>query len=144
MISFPIIGILFYLSVGLSYRKKKLYQKKLETDEHSLEEVEQYIQNLSRDAIERSREKIGYFFPLTSLFRYRKLTSDNNHAEVLINGEEKFKRVIEDLRGAKHHIHIEYYIYNDSIIGNEIADILIEKAREGVEVRFIYDALGSK
>jgi cardiolipin synthase len=47
------------------------------------------------------------------------------------------------LKKAKHHIHLEYYIYEQDDIGNEIIEILIEKATEGVEVRFIYDDFGS-
>ena len=62
----------------------------------------------------------------------------------MVNGENKFPDVIESLRNAKHHIHIEYYIYDNDEIGNQIAQILIDKAREGVEVRFIYDDYGSK
>jgi cardiolipin synthase len=47
------------------------------------------------------------------------------------------------LRAAKHHIHIEYYIFAADDVGNEVANILVEKLKEGVEVRFIYDDLGS-
>ena len=61
----------------------------------------------------------------------------------MVNGEAKFPDVFESLRSAKHHIHIEYYIYENDTIGNELAQILIEKAKEGVEVRFIYDDFGS-
>src|SRR5690606_170752 len=44
----------------------------------------------------------------------------------------------------KHHIHIEYYIYENDHIGNLLKDILIEKAKEGLEVRLIYDDFGSR
>src|SRR5690606_37922601 len=67
-----------------------------------------------------------------------------NDVEILKNGEAFFPRLLEDLRNAKQHIHLEYYIYENDKIGNEIAEILIQKAKEGVEVRFIYDDFGSR
>jgi cardiolipin synthase len=67
-----------------------------------------------------------------------------NRVRLLINGEEKFPEVIDALRGARHHIHLEYYIYEDDHIGNQVKEILIAKAREGVKVRLIYDDFGSR
>ncbi len=66
-----------------------------------------------------------------------------NKIKLLINGEEKFPEVIKALKEAKHHIHLEYYIYENDTIGTEIENILISKAKEGVIVRFIYDDFGS-
>ena len=70
--------------------------------------------------------------------------SRNNEVEILLNGEEKFASVLAALKAAKNHIHIEYYIFEDDEIGNAIKDVLIERARNGVEVRFIYDDFGSR
>ncbi len=67
----------------------------------------------------------------------------HNKATLLINGEKKFPEVLECLRQAKHHIHIEYYIFSAGDIGYQVRDILIDKAKQGVEVRLIYDDLGS-
>src|SRR5678809_1550968 len=66
-----------------------------------------------------------------------------NKVKLLLNGEEKFPEVLEALRNAKHHIHIEYYIYEQDEIGEQIETLLIQKAKEGVQVRFIYDDFGS-
>ena len=62
--------------------------------------------------------------------------------KVLANGEETFKHILEALEAAVHHIHLEYYTVRDDEIGNKIKSILIQKAREGVKVRFLYDAVG--
>jgi cardiolipin synthase len=61
-----------------------------------------------------------------------------------LNGEKKFPEVLEALRAAQDHIHIEYYIFEDDDIGNQIKDVLIQKALAGVQVRFIYDDFGSR
>jgi cardiolipin synthase len=70
------------------------------------------------------------------------LTRGNN-LKLLINGEEKFPELIKCIKDAKHHIHLEYYIYENDGIGSAIIELLIKKAEEGVEVRFIYDDFGS-
>ena len=68
----------------------------------------------------------------------------NNDVKLLVNGENKFPEVIKALESAKNHIHIEYYIYEDDEIGKTIEQLLIKKAKEGVQVRFIFDDFGSK
>lgn len=144
VISFPVVGIIVYLSVGLNYRKKELYQKKLEFDELEYPTLEKQAAALSRETLLKSKDKIGDFYQMASFSKTKNFTSSNNKATVLVNGETKFPDVLKSLRAAKHHIHIEYYIYANDTIGNQLAQVLIEKAKEGVEVRFIYDDFGSR
>lgn len=144
VISFPIVGVIIYLSFGLNYRKKELYRKKLEIDELEYPKLEEEATALSKETISQNRDKVGDFYQLASFSKSKSFTSDNNEATVLINGETKFPDLFENLRRAKHHIHIEYYIYENDTIGNQLAQILIEKAQEGVRVRFIYDDFGSR
>lgn len=66
-----------------------------------------------------------------------------NHIEILHNGNNAFTALIASLQRATRSIHMEYYIFRDDRIGRTIADILIRKARAGVEVRLLYDAIGS-
>ena len=141
---FPVGGILIYLSVGLNYRKSKLYKRKIYIDEKIFPEVEEKRRLYSQEVLTRHKEKLGSFYPLVNLLGKKGIISDNNEVQLLINGEGKFPEIIKSLKAAKHHIHIEYYIYENDVIGNEIAEILISKAQEGVEVRFIYDDFGSK
>ena len=67
----------------------------------------------------------------------------DNDVRVLNNGEETFDAIVEELRKAQDHIHFEFYIFQEDKIGSVIRDILLEKARSGVEVRFMYDGIGS-
>ena len=98
----------------------------------------------------------GIFFYLSFGAIYRKRVFSGNKVssikdapmpverfKLLINGEAKFPEVVETMKNARDHIHIEYYIYADDEIGNRIKDILIEKAQSGVKVRFIYDHFAS-
>jgi cardiolipin synthase len=59
-------------------------------------------------------------------------------------GDEYYAALAAAIAGATHHIHLEYYIVRDDPIGTWILELLAEKARSGVEVRFIADALGSR
>lgn len=69
--------------------------------------------------------------------------STGNLAEILTGDESAFARVEEHLRQAKSRIWAEYYLIRRDETGHRFLDILAEKAREGIEVRLIYDALGS-
>lgn len=140
----PFVGMIFYFSVGINYRKRKLYSRKIIQDGP--------IRNSIRDAMIAYSESISKSGLLDN--RYQKLSeyirqagssplTANNEVKLLINGEEKFPELLKALENAKSHIHIEYYIYENDITGNAVADVLIKKAKEGVEVRFLYDDFGS-
>ncbi len=142
----PVAGIFIYLSFGINYRKRSLYSKKLITNDQLLKQLHAEVvqiteKNLKADdqAIQQNRE-LAYLLLNDNL---SPLTS-RNQVKLLLNGEEAFPEIIKALKNAKHHIHIEYYIYENDTIGNEIKDILIQKAQEGVQVRFIYDDFGSR
>lgn len=70
--------------------------------------------------------------------------SANNRVGLLHNGSNAFSALIASLQRATRTIHMEYYIFRDDRIGRTIAEILIRKSRAGVEVRLIYDAIGSR
>ncbi len=126
----PVIGIIFYLSVGLNYRKRKLYKKKIDFDKQAFPELEDAIQEYRRKVFIGQEDALAYFFPLAQFLMHSGIFSNQNSVKLLINGEEKFPELLDALKQAKHHIHLEYYIYEDDTIGNDIADILIQKANE--------------
>jgi cardiolipin synthase len=70
--------------------------------------------------------------------------TNNNDVFIYENSKEFFDSLLEELKKAKHFINIQFYIFKDDNIGNEIIDILLQKASEGVEVRLLYDAVGSR
>ncbi len=141
---FPLIGMVFYFAVGVNHRKKKLYAKKLKFDETTFPELEEKAKAFTNKTLATDKSQLSHFFPLAQFCSQESLTSNNNQVELLTNGEEKFPMFLDSIRAAKHHVHIEYYIYEGDDIGTEIANLLIEKAKQGVEVRFIYDDFGSK
>ncbi|MGB3344737.1 MAG: cardiolipin synthase [Aequorivita sp.] len=142
----PFLGIIFYFSFGINYRKRKIYSKGIF---HNIE-LKRSIENRIRenwDAILTNRSAIMEDYgKLGNLVLNQSLSpvTENNDVELLLNGENKFPQVMEALKNAKNHIHLEYYIFEADVIGRKIIDLLIEKAQEGVAVRVIYDDFGSR
>jgi cardiolipin synthase len=66
----------------------------------------------------------------------------HNHVQILQNASKKYPLLLEDMRKAKHAIHIQYYSWESDKFTEQIKDILIEKARAGVQVRALYDWAG--
>ncbi|MCC8423470.1 cardiolipin synthase [Mucilaginibacter sp. UR6-11] len=145
IILMPGIGIIIYFAVGANYRKNKLYSKKIISDKKLLAEVREKIVRESEKALNTGEAEVKNHKKLARLLLndHSPLTG-NNEVKLLLNGEQKFPEVIKALKAAKHHIHIEYYIFENDNIGNQIKDLLIQKAGEGVHVRFIYDDFGSR
>lgn len=142
----PVVGMLFYFSFGINYRKRRVYSKKLIEDDALRGEVIREVIMQTEINLKNHTDTIGDAKGLVHLLlkdSFSPLTT-GNLVKLLLNGEQKFPEVFSALKSAKHHIHIQYYIYENDVIGNEVKDILIRKAREGVKVRFIYDAFGSR
>ncbi|MGB4850084.1 MAG: cardiolipin synthase [Saprospiraceae bacterium] len=142
----PIIGIFVYFSFGVNYRKRKLYKKKLISDSILAKKVVEELYQESKRAFEEGGKLLQDNKELTVMLLKdtRSPLTMNNVVTLLKNGENKFPEVIRAIKEAKHHVHIEYYIYEDDDIGKAIEDALAEKAKEGVSVRFIYDDFGSR
>ncbi|HNW75594.1 MAG TPA: cardiolipin synthase [Bacteroidales bacterium] len=142
----PVAGMLFYFIFGVNYRKRMIYSKKLIEDEGRLKELSIDPFTMSENSLRKNASDIGNARSLVSLLMNdtQSPLTDGNAVKLLINGEEKFPEVISALEQAQRYIHLEYYIYDDDEIGNRIKDILIRKAKEGVEVRMIYDDFGSR
>jgi len=143
----PIIGLLIYIVMGRNQRtltkKKQQIQKLLE------EYMAQTLSPLVRKEKERAEQvknnwTLAYKKELIELL-YRSsnsLLTTNNSVKILQSGEDKFKSLFEDIKNAKKFIHLEYYIIRSDKLGDKLKDILIEKAKQGVEVRIVYDAFG--
>jgi cardiolipin synthase A/B len=63
--------------------------------------------------------------------------------EVFTSGAEKFERLIGDIESATDHVHLEYFIWRQDALTARVCDLLARKAAEGVEVRVLYDWIGS-
>ena len=141
LVVFPFLGFIFYILFGRSYRKKRMFARKAEQDEQAFLEFEG-SKNLNEMMVATMGDDHQLLFRLAHRLGKSPI-SFLSETEVLTNGEQTFDKIISSLKEAKTYIHLEYYIVRDDQIGNEIKDILIEKVKEGVEVRFLFDAVGS-
>lgn len=145
LVLLPFAGVIVYLFFGQEYRKTKMFSRKGLKDLERLRNLTmEQLDNLTTSNFETS-EKLKSKKKLMNLLLSNSnaiLTSDNE-VQILQNGEETFPEIFKAIEQAKHHIHLEYYIIENDKIGNQLRELLIKKAREGVKVRLIFDDVGS-
>lgn len=132
----PVVGIVFYLFFGINTRKERYVSERsmnMLTKRSMLEFAEQ--QNLRLP--ERHKPLIDLFVNQNLALPFK-----DNEVDILKNGYEFFPSLLADIRQAKSHIHMAMYIFADDALGRLVADALIDKVREGVEVRVVYDDVG--
>lgn len=140
----PIVGFILYIFLGQNIRKKYKFRKKRYDDFQPMSDNVDLQKKLIEDLniFEDSRSNVRNRLICLLLKNSDSPFTINNKVEVLTNGEATFKSIIEELKKATDHIHLEYFIIRNDNISNEIKRILIEKAQNGVEVRLIYDSVG--
>ncbi|MCZ0717205.1 cardiolipin synthase [Aerococcus kribbianus] len=140
----PGIGFIIYYFVGRKISQSNIFH--LQTQEvHGMQDL-----IASHTDSNRKQKNLDQFPPLiqemmTLLFRSDfSILTHHNQVDLYVDGDDKFAALVADLEAAQDFIHIQYYIFTDDEVGGPILDILERKAREGVEVRLLYDAVGSR
>ena len=133
----PFLGIILYIFFGQNTRKeRKIWQQSLDqlTKRSMLEFVEQKDFNIPEE-----------YRTISNLFMNQNLALPfkNNEVEIYTSGYDFFPSLLMEIGKAEHHIHIDTFIISDDPLGRIIADALIDKVKQGVEVRLIYDDVGS-
>lgn len=132
----PIVGIIFYLFFGQNTRKEKVISERsmdLLMKRSMLEFAEQENLHIPR----RNR-------PLMKLFTNQNwaLPFKDNEVSIFTDGYGFVSTLLYNIGQAQDHIHLDTYIIEDDPLGNLVADALIDKARQGVEARLLYDDVG--
>ena len=133
----PMLGIILYFFFGQTTRKeRKIWQYSMDqlTKHSMLEFVEQKRLHLPNEY----RELINLFMNQNWVLPFK-----NNETEIYTSGYEFFPSLLMEIGKAEHHIHLDTFIIASDPLGQIVADALIDKARQGVEVRVIYDDVGS-
>ncbi|MFT8616619.1 MAG: cardiolipin synthase [Lentilactobacillus hilgardii] len=145
LVFLPLVGFIAYAFLGRKLPKNRLFKLhkhvQMQLDERLNEQRSQLghdDKTPADDVVRRNRNAVDMFMTTDSAFLARQ-----NKVHIFTNGNELFHRIIEDIESAKKSIHIEFYTFYNDKIGNEIRDLLIQKAKQGVEVRVIYDSWGS-
>lgn len=142
----PLVGFLLYLLLGRQLRKKHLFRWDGRKDIGIDKLISYQVDALKNDKIDY---RINHVKDYNQLI-YMNLTGSNavltqdNDVQIFTDGTDKFEALIEDIKNAKEHIHIQYYIFKLDNLGNRILNALIERAKHGVKVRILYDDMGSR
>ena len=141
LIALPGIGLILYLLLGQNLSRQKIFREKKLADKikryklisnHELPNFDSEINENYEDLILMNYNHSGAVY------------TTGNEVKTYINGEDKFRDLFNDIRGAKSFIHIEYYIFRYDDLGRALIKELHEKTKDGVEVRLVIDGMGSK
>ena len=144
LVLLPLLGFFLYMLFGRSYRKKSQAKSKHLQDSDRMAKAAEIQMGLIDYMKLPNSDKPGNKLLMQLLLKNAKAPfSLSNKVTVLTNGVSKFSRMLEAIRLAESHIHLEYFIIKDDQLGNEFRELLIEKAKQGVHIRLIYDDVGS-
>lgn len=144
LVLLPIVGFIAYAFIGRKLPKGRMFrlqrQVAVQLDERLSQQREEIgTQIMPADQISHSViNMVNMFMETDHAFLARK-----NRVRVITDGHDLFHLMMEDIERAHSSIHIEFYTFYNDQIGNDILDLLVKKARTGVEVRVIYDPWGS-
>ncbi|MDD2381797.1 MAG: cardiolipin synthase [Mariniphaga sp.] len=145
LILLPLFGVVFYLFFGQEYRKRKLFSRK------GLKSLNKYRQ-LSFRQLRQVEKSMKYLPPKVQdkgniirllLKNSSALLTTGNRLKILNNAADTYSAIFDAIEKAEHHVHMEYYIIEDDEIGRKLKDLLTRKSESGVEVRIIFDDVGS-
>lgn len=134
----PVLGITVFIfchfQLSLKYISKKIKNQRTKN--------QKYLQQKSFSNLEKNDRS------LSNLSKYLYNTCgypiyNGGNIEYFENGEKKFEKILEDLKNAKDYIFIEYFIIDRGYMWDSILEILKQKAKDGVEIRVMYDGMGS-
>ena len=132
----PVVGVVFYLFFGINHRKERIVSQS-QMDELTKRSMLNFVEQHDFHVPERQK-------PLVDLFVNQNLALPfkDNQIDIMTDGYAFFPELLKDIAEATHHVHINMYIFEDDALGCLIADALMDKARQGVKVRLIYDDVG--
>jgi cardiolipin synthase len=137
LIFVPGIGLVFYYFFGREHRRLRIITRRI---------YKRYLKQTKRyEHPKNIREVPQNYLPLAHLLNNSNYSAIFTGSEISVytSGRNKFNALLEDIRNARDHVHFQYYIFKDDRAGHEVREVLIEKAREGVKIRVLYDDVGS-
>ncbi|QDI92267.1 cardiolipin synthase [Salicibibacter halophilus] len=146
LVFIPYLGFILYLVLGQNLTRKRLF------DWDGIEQIG--LKDLINDQLyDMKHDRFDFQYGTSSNHRHlislllrsngAVLTQDN-HVDVFTDGVDKFSQLLADIGKANDHIHLQYYIFRNDNLGKRVINLLTQKALEGVQVRVLYDDMGSR
>ncbi len=129
----PLAGIIIYFFFGQNTRKEKLISQR-SLDQLTKRSMLEFAEQRNLHIPERYRTLIQLFQNQSMALPFK-----DNEVDIYTKGYDFFLSLLHEIGKAKDHIHVEMFIFDDDALGNLIADALVDKAQQGVDVRVIYD-----
>ena len=141
----PVLGIILYVFFGQNYRKQKIFSKKSVLDMEKLSTIAAFQEKTLSERMNLVTEKVREKEHLIKLMlnNNKSFLTEYNKIDILIDGTSTFPAMFEAIAGAERFINLEFYRFESDILGMRFCDALIEKAKQGVKVRIIFDDVGS-
>jgi cardiolipin synthase len=133
----PVIGLLLYILFGMDNRHRRQIKDEDLSRLKGITEITQSDDILSEMPVPQK--------PLADMLRKmnKSFLLSGNDVEIITDFQTMSDRLIADIEGARHHINMLFFKFEDDAAGRRIADALIRKSEEGVQVRLIYDDAGN-
>jgi len=141
---FPLVGFILYYFLATEYRRSRKARKRATQDQRRRGK----LLSMSATVANASELPTSEFAAEPRLFRTLLKRGElpittRNRSAVFNNGEDTYAAMLKAIRGATSHIHLSSYIVRDDGVGREFQRELIDKARQGVRVKLLYDGIGS-
>jgi len=150
LIVLPGVGLVIYLFLGRKISREDIFNLReqakvglpefLYAQANIAEEQLEEMSLLDFNDAKNTKYEIGKMFIEVN----QPPISSDNTVDFFVDGREKFDQLIEDIKKAKHHIHICYYIFRSDELGQAVVGALEERAKSGVEVKVLYDPVGAR
>lgn len=132
----PVVGLVFYLFFGRSTRREHLISRKGYSRLTKRPMAEYQSQVALHTPIEKL-QLMNFFNKVNGALPF-----GGNKVTVYVDGASMLADLVRELYKARHHIHVEFYIFEDDAVGRLVRDVLVDKAHQGVKVRVMYDDVG--
>lgn len=132
----PVAGIVLYLFFGINTRKERLVSQR-SLNQLAKRSMLGFVEQHDLKLPEEHKKTINLFVNQNLSMPFK-----DNEISIYTDGYRFFPALLAAIGKARHHIHIDIYIFADDPLGRLVADALMEKARQGVEIRLIYDDVG--
>ena len=141
----PILGIFLYFMIGYDFHKRQMFRTK-EIEDAMYSAVSKQEETIIREEFQPSDPRLQKFSDtvLMNLEAADAVYSADNQVEIFTDGREKFRALYEEIQNAKEFVHIQYYIIRNDELWKPFEELLTEKVKQGVEVRLLYDSMGSR
>ena len=141
----PVLGFVLYLILGQNFRRERMFKMK-EIEGEIKYAVRRQEESIYRKKLRLRDPELDRFkrLILYNLNEAEAVLTDNNDIRIFTDGREKFKTLLAEMDHARNYIHVQYYIIKNDELWKEIEEVLVRKARQGVEIRVLFDSMGCR